>query len=75
MLHNSGAQKKNPLSRQLASNAKLTRMIQDRISEGKELDGDCRDVKVESVNWHESDETGCTATGTLVFLTVPTVLS
>ncbi len=47
------------MSRQLASNAELTRMIQDRISEGKELDGDCRDVKVESVYWHKPDETGC----------------
>ncbi len=50
---------KNPMSRQLASNAELTRMIQDRISEGKELDGDCRDVKVESVYWHPPDESGC----------------
>ncbi len=32
-------------------------MIQDRISESKEFD--CRDVKVESVRWHEPDETGC----------------
>ncbi len=47
------------MSRQPASNAELTRMIQDRISEGKELDGDCRDVNVESVYWHEPDETGC----------------
>ncbi len=47
------------MSRQLASNAELTRMIQDRISEGKELDGDCLDVNVESVYWHKPDESGC----------------
>jgi hypothetical protein len=47
------------MSRPLASNAEITRMIQDRIRESKELNGDCRDVKVESVRWHEPDETGC----------------
>ncbi len=47
------------MPRQLASNAELTRMIQDRISEGKEFDGDCREAKVTSVRWHEPDETGC----------------
>ena len=47
------------MSKELASSAELTRLIQDRISEGKGLDGDCRDVKVESVYWHEPDETGC----------------
>lgn len=47
------------MSRQLASNAQITKMIQDRIGEGKEIDGDCRDVKVEYVYWHEPDEIGC----------------
>ncbi len=48
------------MSRQLASNAELTKMINDRLKEGKELDGDCRDVTVSGVQrYAEPDETGC----------------
>ena len=48
------------MSRQLASNAEITKMINDRLKEGKELDGDCRDVRVSSVHrYAEPDETGC----------------
>ncbi len=49
-----------PMSRQLASNEELTRMINDRFREGKELDGDCREVKIDSVMpYAEPDESGC----------------
>ncbi len=41
------------MSRQLASDAEITKMINDRLSEENELDGDCRDVRVESLYWHE----------------------
>jgi len=48
------------MSRQLASNEELTRMINDRLKEGKELDGDCREVRVSRVQrYAELDETGC----------------
>lgn len=47
------------MSRQLASNAEITKMINDRLSEGNELDGDCRDVRVSGVQRHPSDESGC----------------
>jgi len=48
------------MSRELASNAEITKMINDRLSEGKELDGDCRKVTVSGVQrYREPDETGC----------------
>ncbi len=47
------------MPRQLASNEELTRMINDRLSEGNELDGDCREVRVSGVQRHEPDESGC----------------
>ncbi len=47
------------MSRQLATKVEITKMIQDRIREGKELDGDCRNVTITSVYWHEEDESGC----------------
>lgn len=48
------------MSRQIASNEELTKMINDRLSEGKELDGDCREVMVSGVQrYAEPDETGC----------------
>jgi len=33
-------------------------MIQERISNGEELDGDCKGVIVNSVAWNETDEQG-----------------
>ena len=48
------------MSRQFASNAEITKMINDRFSEGKELDGDCREVKIGGViPYAEPDESGC----------------
>jgi len=48
------------MSRELASDAEITKMINDRLKEGKELDGDCRDVRVSGVQRYvELDETGC----------------
>ncbi len=48
------------MPRQLATNAELTRMINDRFREGKELDGNCREVKIVSVMpYAEPDESGC----------------
>ena len=52
--------KGQPMPRQLASNEELTRMINDRFREGKELDGDCREVKIGGVMpYAEPDEFGC----------------
>jgi hypothetical protein len=49
-----------PMSRQLASNKELTKMINYRIKKGKELDGNCRDVTVSGVQrYAEPDEAGC----------------
>ncbi len=48
------------MSRQLASNEELTRMINDRFRKGKELGGDCREVKIGGVvPYAEPDESGC----------------
>jgi hypothetical protein len=47
------------MSRQLASKAEITKMINGRLSEGKELDGACRDVRVSGVRRHPPDESGC----------------
>ena len=48
-----------PTSRQLASHAEITKMINDRLGEGNELDGDCREVRVSGVQRHPPDESGC----------------
>ena len=48
------------MPRQLATNTELTKMINDRFLEGKELDGDCREVKIDSVMpYAEPDESEC----------------
>ena len=47
------------MSRQLATEVEITKMIHDRIREGRELDGDCRNVTITSVYRHEEDESGC----------------
>ena len=48
------------MTRRLASNAEITRLINDRLKKGKELDGNCRDVEVSAVTpCRETDETGC----------------
>ena len=48
------------MTRQLASNAEIKNLINNRFKEGKELYGDCRDVKVSGVTrYRERDETGC----------------
>ena len=36
----------------------LRNMIQERISNGEESDGDCKEVKVDSLRWNEMDELG-----------------
>ncbi len=48
-----------PTSRQLASKAEITKMINDRLSEGNELDGACREIRVSAVQRHPPDESGC----------------
>ena len=48
------------MTKRLASNAEITRLINDRLKEGKELDGNCRDVEVSAVTpYRETDETRC----------------
>ncbi len=52
--------KGQPMPRQLASNEELTRMINDRFREGKELNGDCREVTVSAVQRYAGPyESGC----------------
>jgi hypothetical protein len=46
------------MPRQIVSTVELRALIQERISNSFELDGDCRGVIVNSVYWHEPDETG-----------------
>lgn len=46
------------MPRNIVSREELKSLIQQRISNGEELDGDCREVIVNSVYWHEPDETG-----------------
>jgi len=48
-----------PTSRQLASKAEITKMINDRLSEGNELDDACREVRVSGVQRHPPNESGC----------------
>jgi hypothetical protein len=48
------------MSRQVVTDAELTQMINDRFRSCKELDGDCRDVKIGGVQLHAApDATGC----------------
>ncbi len=47
------------MSRQLATNAELTKIINDWLREGRERNGDCRDVTVSGVLRHPPDESGC----------------
>ena len=48
------------MSRQLASNIEITELINNRFNEGKELDGDCRNVRVSGVTrYDEPDDSGC----------------
>lgn len=36
----------------------LKKMIQDEVSNSDELDGDCKEVVINSIDWHEPDESG-----------------
>lgn len=48
------------MPRKIATNAELTKMINDRFREGRDLDGDCREVRINGVQlYREPDETGC----------------
>ena len=48
------------MTRKLASNAEIKKLINDRLKEGMELDGDCREVEVGGVTpYRDPDETGC----------------
>ena len=48
------------MSRMLATNEELTAKINDRFREGKELDGDCREMKISGVTLYpEAEETEC----------------
>jgi hypothetical protein len=46
------------MAKEITTEKELTRMIQERVSSSEELDGDCKEVIVNSVYWHEADETG-----------------
>jgi len=46
------------MPKEIVTEDDLKNMIQEKISNSKELDGDCREVIVNSVYWHEPDETG-----------------
>lgn len=46
------------MTKKIMTEEELTRMIQERVSSSKELDGDCKEVIVNSVYWHELDENG-----------------
>jgi hypothetical protein len=48
------------MPRHIVTNAELTKMINDRFRDGKELDGDCREVEVGGVQLYAApDATGC----------------
>lgn len=46
------------MPKNIVSKDELRELIQQRITDSDELDGDCREVIVNSVYWHEPDETG-----------------
>lgn len=46
------------MARKLISAAELEKLIQDGISSSTALAGYCRDCNVNSVYWHEPDESG-----------------
>jgi len=46
------------MSKEIVTEADLRNMIQEKISKSEELNGDCREVIVNTVYWHELDETG-----------------
>ncbi len=48
------------MTRHLASNAEITKLINGLLKEGKELGGDYRDVEVSGITrYGEPDEAGC----------------
>ena len=48
------------MSRTLVTNADLTKMINNRFREGKELDGDCPEVKISGAHLYpKAEETKC----------------
>ena len=46
------------MTKKLIAASELEKLIQDEISTSKVLDGDCQDCKVNSVYWHEPDDSG-----------------
>lgn len=46
------------MPKEIVSTDELRSLIQERISNSRELDGDCREVIVNSVYWHEPDAAG-----------------
>ncbi len=46
------------MAKEITTKEKLKNMIQERVSNSEELDGDCKEVIVNSVYWHETDENG-----------------
>ncbi len=46
------------MAKEITTEEELKRMIQERVSSSEELDGDCKEVIVNSVYWHETDEMG-----------------
>lgn len=46
------------MTKKIVTKEQLRRMIQERIRECDELDGDCKEVIVNSVYWHEPDGSG-----------------
>ena len=46
------------MAKEITTEDDLKNMIQEKINNCEELDGDCKEVIVNSVYWHELDETG-----------------
>jgi len=46
------------MNKKTVTEQQLKDMIQNRISNSGELDGDCKGVIVTAIYWHEPDETG-----------------
>ncbi len=46
------------MAMEITTEDELKNMIQEKINSCEELDGDCKEVIVNSVYWHEFDKTG-----------------
>ena len=46
------------MTKEITTEEELKIMIQERVSSCDEMDGDCKEVIINSVYWHETDESG-----------------